>query len=55
MISVMEIDGYQAVIKYDPEIGLFQGEFIGLNGGAGFMLPLSRGSAEKEGNPLRFS
>jgi predicted HicB family RNase H-like nuclease len=36
MISVMEIDGYQAVIKYDPEIGMFRGEFIGLNGGADF-------------------
>jgi predicted HicB family RNase H-like nuclease len=36
MISVMEIDGYKAVIKYDPEIGLFRGEFIGLNGGADF-------------------
>lgn len=36
MISVMEIDGYQAVIQYDPEIGMFRGEFIGLNGGADF-------------------
>jgi predicted HicB family RNase H-like nuclease len=36
MISIMEIDGYRAVIKYDPEIGLFRGEFLGLNGGADF-------------------
>jgi predicted HicB family RNase H-like nuclease len=36
MISTMEIDGYKAVIKYDPEIGLFRGEFLGLNGGADF-------------------
>ncbi len=36
MISVMEIDGYKAVIKYDPEIGMFRGEFIGLSGGADF-------------------
>jgi predicted HicB family RNase H-like nuclease len=36
MISIMEIDGYKAVIKYDPEIGLFRGEFLGLNGGADF-------------------
>lgn len=36
MINVMEIDGYQAVINYDPEIGRFRGEFIGLNGGADF-------------------
>jgi predicted HicB family RNase H-like nuclease len=32
----MEINGYQAVIQYDPEIELFRGEFIGLNGGADF-------------------
>jgi predicted HicB family RNase H-like nuclease len=36
MISVMEIDGYKAIIKYDPEISMFRGEFIGLNGGADF-------------------
>ena len=24
MISIMEIDGYKAVIKYDPEIGMFR-------------------------------
>lgn len=32
----MKIDGHQAVITYDPEIELFRGEFIGLNGGADF-------------------
>jgi predicted HicB family RNase H-like nuclease len=32
----MEIDGYQAVIQYDPEIEMFRGEFVGLNGGADF-------------------
>ncbi len=36
MISVMEIEGYKAVIKYDPDIGMFRGEFVGLNGGADF-------------------
>lgn len=36
MISIMEIDGYKAVIKYDSEMGMFRGEFIGLNGGADF-------------------
>jgi predicted HicB family RNase H-like nuclease len=29
-------NGYQAVIAYDPEIEMFRGEFIGLNGGADF-------------------
>lgn len=37
MRNVMEFDGgYQAVITYDPEIEMFRGEFIGLNGGADF-------------------
>lgn len=36
MINVMNIDGYDAVINYDPEIEMFRGEFINLNGGADF-------------------
>lgn len=36
MNNVMTIGGYQAVIAYDPEIQMFRGEFIGLNGGADF-------------------
>ncbi|MDP2822247.1 MAG: type II toxin-antitoxin system HicB family antitoxin [Sulfuritalea sp.] len=36
MKNVMTIDGYQAVITYDPEIEMFRGEFVGLNGGADF-------------------
>ena len=36
MINVMSIDGYDAVIQYDPEIEMFRGEFINLNGGADF-------------------
>ncbi len=36
MMNMMEINGYRAVIQYDPEIELFRGEFIGLNGGADF-------------------
>lgn len=36
MMNLMEIDGYKAVIQYDAEIGMFRGEFIGLNGGADF-------------------
>ena len=30
------IDGHSAVIKYDPEIEMFRGEFAGLNGGEDF-------------------
>jgi predicted HicB family RNase H-like nuclease len=36
MINVMEIEGFHAVISFDPEINLFRGEFIDLNGGADF-------------------
>ena len=28
--------GYKAVINYDPEIEIFRGEFIGINGSADF-------------------
>jgi predicted HicB family RNase H-like nuclease len=36
MMNIMEINGYQAIIQYDPDIDMFRGEFIGLNGGADF-------------------
>lgn len=36
MKNVMMISGQQAVITYDPEIEMFRGEFVGLNGGADF-------------------
>ena len=36
MKNTMEIDGFKAVIKFDPDIDMFRGEFIGLNGGADF-------------------
>lgn len=36
MMNLMEIDGVKAVIQYDPEIEMFRGEFIGLNGSADF-------------------
>lgn len=35
-MNVMTIDGYHAKIEYDPEIDLFRGEILGLNGGADF-------------------
>jgi predicted HicB family RNase H-like nuclease len=30
------INDHKAIIKYDPEIEMFRGEFTGLNGGADF-------------------
>ena len=35
-MNTMEINGYRAIIVYDPEIEMFRGEFSGLNGGADF-------------------
>ncbi|OGQ98532.1 MAG: DNA repair protein [Deltaproteobacteria bacterium RIFOXYD12_FULL_57_12] len=32
----MNINGYEAIIAYDPEINMFRGEFVGINGGADF-------------------
>lgn len=34
--NTMTIDGHQAVITFDPEMQMFRGEFLGLNGGADF-------------------
>lgn len=36
MNNIMTIDGRNAVIRFDPDSGLFRGEFVGLNGGADF-------------------
>ena len=35
----MEIDGYRAIVQFDPDIEMFRGEFVGLNGGADFYGP----------------
>ena len=36
MRSTIEIGGYRAIVQYDPEVEMFRGELIGLNGGADF-------------------
>lgn len=36
MMNVIEINGYRAFVQYDPDIDMFHGEFVGLNGGADF-------------------
>lgn len=36
MMNMIKINGVKAFIQYDPDIDLFRGEFIGLNGGADF-------------------
>lgn len=36
MKNILIINNYQSVVSYDPEIEMFRGEFIGLNGSADF-------------------
>ena len=36
MKNIIDIGGYKAVVAFDPDLGLFRGEFVGLNGGADF-------------------
>ena len=36
MKNVMVIDGYKALIAFDPDTNQFRGEFVDLNGGADF-------------------
>ncbi len=35
-MNIMENENYKAKIEYDPEIDMFRGEILGLNGGADF-------------------
>ena len=35
-LNVLKIDGHYAVVSFDPEIEMFRGEFVGLNGSADF-------------------
>ena len=35
-MNVMTVDDFHATIEFDPELDLFRGEILGLNGGADF-------------------
>ena len=35
-MNLTTIQGYPAVIFFDPDIGMFRGEFVGLSSGADF-------------------
>ena len=35
-MNLMTLNGYRAKIEYDPELDMFRGEILGLNGGADF-------------------
>jgi len=41
MINIIEIEGEKAAVSFDPDIQMLRGEFIGLNGGADFYLPIA--------------
>ena len=53
MMNTMNIDGYRAVIQYDPEIEMFRGEFIGINGGADFYAKDIEGLQKEGGVSLK--
>ena len=36
MRNVIEIDGHEAVVAFDPQLRMLRGEFLGLSGGADF-------------------
>ena len=36
-MNIMEVDGFKAKIEFDPELDLFRGEILGLNGSADFL------------------
>lgn len=52
MKNIMNINGYDAVITYDPEIEMFRGEFINLNGGADFYAADIKGLHEEGSTSL---
>ena len=35
-MNAMTVEGFHATIEYDPDLDLFRGEILGLNGGADF-------------------
>ena len=37
-MNIMTVEGHKAKIEYDPEIDMFRGEILGLNGGLIFMV-----------------
>lgn len=53
MKNIMLIDNYQAVVSYDPDIEMFRGEFIGLNGSADFYAKDTDGLKREGGISLK--
>lgn len=53
MKNVLDIDGYKAVVAFDPDIRMFRGEFLGLSGGADFYAATVEALYEEGRNSLR--
>ncbi len=48
MKNIMTIESFKAIITYDPEIDMFRGEFVGINGGADFYAKDLKGLRREE-------
>ena len=53
MINMMEVNNYRAMVQYDPDIEMFRGEFVGLNGGADFYGSDIKGLKEEAATSLK--
>ncbi|WP_266171859.1 type II toxin-antitoxin system HicB family antitoxin [Dyella subtropica] len=53
MINIMTINNYRAVITFDPDMEMFRGEFLGLNGGADFYASTVKGLHTEGAKSLR--
>ena len=53
MKNIIEVEGHKAVVSFDPEMGLFRGEFLGLNGGADFYSDSVKGLVAEGRTSLR--
>jgi len=53
MMNIMEINDYRAIVQYNPELEMFRGEFIGLNGGADFYATDIKGLKEEANISLK--
>lgn len=52
-MNTMTMNGYQAVIAFDPDMQMFRGEFVSLNGGADFYVHDMDGLRREGENSLR--
>jgi len=51
--NVLDIDGHEAEVAFDPEIHMFRGEFLEPSGGADFYVATVEALYEEARNSLR--